>query len=206
VDRIPLISAMYFGPVELYAVLARHPVAVIDLGEHYERQSHRTRTRIIGPNGAQDLVVTIARRHGEKMPMHSVGLSYTETWPQQHMHALRSAYGKTPWAIHFLDDLETLLLTRHERLVDLDLLIMRQCLQWCGIRCDLQVSREYVPPGPVHLDLRTALHPKRPLPSDVRQVAAYPQVFSDRHGHIPRMSIIDLLCNTGPRALEHLLA
>ena len=89
----PILSPFYFGSVEHYRILAQCPKVIIDLGEHYERQTYRTRTRIVGPNGVQDLVVPIIRRSGEKMPVHSVGLSYAETWPQQHLHAIRSAYG-----------------------------------------------------------------------------------------------------------------
>ena len=81
---IPVLPAFYFGTVEHYRVLAKHPKVIIDIGEHYERQSYRNRTTVIGPNGINDLVVQIARKSGEKMPMCEVGLSYKERWPQQH--------------------------------------------------------------------------------------------------------------------------
>ncbi|HEY0978389.1 MAG TPA: WbqC family protein [Flavobacteriales bacterium] len=219
---IPLLSAFYFGTVEHYRLLARCEKAVIDIGEHYERQSYRTRTGIMGPNGRQDLLVNIDRRSGEKMPMRTVGLSYTEHWHQQHVHAIRSAYGQTPWFIHYIDDIEQLLLQKHERLVDLDLATMRLGLEWLGLRTEVMVSEEYVEtglrskvfdprpdqsgPGPKTsdlgptIDLRTTLHPKRPLPAEVEPVPSYPQVFADRHGAMARLSVIDLVMNTGPQA------
>ena len=46
---IPVLSAFYFGTTEHYRVLAQHPKVIIDLGEHYERQSYRNRTTVIGP-------------------------------------------------------------------------------------------------------------------------------------------------------------
>ncbi len=203
---VPIISAMYFGPVELYRVLAQHPKAIVDVGEHYERQSYRTRTHIIGPNGVQQLVVPIERRSGEKMPMHSVGLSYAETWAQQHLHAIRSAYGNAPWTIHFMDGIEDLLLQRHTRLIDLDLASMRLCTNWLKLECELSISLEYLQAEPsIHLDLRSSLHPKKALPSSIAPVQPYPQVFADRHGFRSRMSILDLLCNTGPQARSFLL-
>ncbi len=202
-DRPPVISAMYFGPVELYRYLARNAAVIVDVGEHYERQSHRNRMRIMGPNGPQDLVVPIVRRSGERMPMYSVGISYAETWPQQHLHAIRSAYGKTPWWIHFSDAIEELLLTEHERLIDLDLVSMSMCLKWLGITCQLKISDRYVDDPPI--DLRTTLHPKAQLPDHVDPVPEYPQVFADRHGFASRLSVLDLLCNCGPKAIRHLL-
>ena len=87
-----LLPAFYFGSVEHYALIARSRRVVIDTGEHYERQSYRTRTGIIGPNGRKDLIVTIDRRSGEKMPMRTVGLSYAEPWNARHVQAIRSAY------------------------------------------------------------------------------------------------------------------
>ncbi len=203
-EILPIVPAMYFGPVEVYRLFAKHSKVIVDLGEHYERQSYRTRTTIVGPNGAQDLVVQIARRSGEKMPMHSVGLCYVESWPEQHMHAIRSAYGRSPWYIHFCDDLGTLITTRYERLVDLDLASMRLCLKWLGLRTELILWESYVDASaiPGALDLRGALNPKKPLPATMAPVPDYPQVFADRHGFQARMSIVDLLCNAGPQVRQ----
>lgn len=225
-EPIPLLSAVYFGSVEHYRLLARHPKAIIDIGEHYERQSYRTRTSINGPNGRQDLSLQVVHDHGRKMPMRDVRLSNAETWPQQHLHAIRSAYGQTPWFIHYIGDIETVLLGKHERLVDLLLATMELGLKWSRIRTDLLISEAYVEGqqyrvteagcGPVDpatppeervrpLDLRSSLHPKRPLPVEVSPVPPYTQVFADRHGFSPRSSIIDLVCNCGPLALEALV-
>jgi hypothetical protein len=219
---VPVLSAFYFGTVEHYRLVARHPKVIIDTGEHYERQSYRTRTRIVGPNGVQDLTVQISRRSGEKMPMRTVGLSYLETWPQQHLHAIRTAYGNTPWFIHYIEAIEAVVLKRYERLIDLDLATMRLGMKWLGLTTEVEVRETYldmsgeyrvasgergpsVPHSPLAahhsmLDLRTTLHPKKPLPPEVDPVPPYPQVFADRHGFSPRMSLIDLVCNCGPEA------
>jgi len=224
----PVLPAFYFGSVEHYALLARHPQIIIDIGEHYARQSYRTRTGIVGPNGPQHLSVQVEHDHGKKMPMCEVELSYTETWPQQHLHAIRSAYGQTPWFIHYIDDIEGVLLGRHARLTDLLQATMRLGLRWLGLGTDLVVVERYVdmmsdewrvtsdesadsatrhPPLAARrfADLRTTFHPKKPLPPEVPAVPLYPQVFADRHGFVPRMSVIDLVCNCGPEA-ERIIA
>ncbi len=202
--RTPILPAFYFGSVEHYRLLARHPKVILDIGEHYERQSYRTRTSIVGPNGVQDLNVQIARDHGHKMPMHTVGLSTVENWPQQHVHAIRSAYGNTPWFIHYIDDIEAVVLKGYDRLVDLDLATMRLAMKWLGLTTEVEVSGTYVEvtgdDATRHLDLRMTLHPKKLLSPEVEPVPPYPQVFADRHGFQPRMSVIDLVCNCGPDA------
>ncbi|MCO6483197.1 MAG: WbqC family protein [Flavobacteriales bacterium] len=200
----PLFSAFYFGSVEHYALIARHPRIIIDTGEHYLRQSYRTRTGILGANGMQQLQVHIARQGGQKMPMHGVGLSYDEPWHARHLHAIRSAYGKTPWFIHFIGDIEAVLRRRHDRLVDLDLATLHMALGWLGMKTGVEVRERYVEQEEVAaldlLDLRTALHPKKALPPAMPAVAPYTQVFADRHGFHGRLSIIDLVMNCGPEA------
>ncbi|MBK8339460.1 MAG: WbqC family protein [Flavobacteriales bacterium] len=215
----PLLSAFYLGSVEHYRLLAQHARVVIDIGEHYERQSYRTRTSILGPNGRQDLLVPITRISGSKMPMRSVGLSYAETWPQQHVHAIRSAYGQTPWFIHYIDEIEMVVLKKYERLVELDLATMRLGMKWLGLRTEVVVAEEYVAGSPMavvspptvatdnrppttdnYADLRSSFHPKKILPPEITPVPSYPQVFADRHGFVPRLSIIDLVMNCGPEA------
>jgi hypothetical protein len=198
-----LLPALYFGSVEHYALIARSERLIIDTGEHYERQSYRTRTGIIGPNGRQDLVVTIDRRSGEKMPMHTVGLSYAEPWNARHVQAIRSAYGQTPWFIHYIDEIEAVLSNKYGRLVDLDLATMRLAMKWLGLQREVMVSVTYVEePASSLNDHRTDLHPKRGLPRSIAAVGPYTQVFEDRHGSTGRLSIIDLVMNTGPDALR----
>jgi hypothetical protein len=206
----PVLSAFYFGSVEHYRLMASCPKVIIDIGEHYERQSYRTRTSIVGPNGVQDLNVQIMRDHGRKMPMRNVGLSYVESWPQQHLHAIRSAYGNAPWFIHYIDDIEAVILKRYERLVDLDLATMRLVAKWLDVRTEVVLSQEYMtldpgPSGVPYLDLRSSFQCKQSLPAEVPAPFTYPQVFADRHGYVPRMSVIDLVMNTGPgsRVLVH---
>ncbi len=196
----PLLSAFYFGTVEHYALLARSGGAVIDTGEHYDRQSYRNRTAIIGPNGRQDLVVSIARRSGEKIPMHSVGLSYAEPWNAQHVQAIRTAYGQTPWFIHYMPDVEDLLLKKYESLIDLDLATMRMALKWLKLNVPVEVRENYVEETSGMLDLRNTLHPKKSLAPDVSAVPPYTQVFADRHGFAGRLNILDLVMNAGPDA------
>ena len=204
--RTLLLSAFYFGSAEHYALIAQSGRVVIDAGDHYERQSYRTRTSIIGPNGLQELNVSIARRSGEKMPMRTVGLSYAEPWNSQHVQAIRTAYGQTPWLIHYIDEIEAVLKPKYDRLIDLDLATVRMAVGWLGITTPVEVREEHVEDIGNMIDLRHSLHPKKALPPHVSALPAYPQIFADRHGFMGRSSILDLVMNTGPHARQLLRA
>ena len=62
------------------------------------------------------------------------------------------------------------------------------------------------PDGMAALDLREAIHPKRPdaILRDLGLSKPYWQVFSPRHGFIPNLSIMDLLFNEGPDSISYL--
>jgi hypothetical protein len=51
------------------------------------------------------------------------------------------------------------------------------------------------------IDLRESIHPKKSSDHDIAfRMQPYKQVFDDRHGFIPNLSILDLLFNKGPEA------
>ena len=55
-------------------------------------------------------------------------------------------------------------------------------------------------------DLRESIHPKREdrLLKDLRLEKPYFQVFAEKHGFIPNLSIMDLLFNEGPDSIMYL--
>ena len=52
-------------------------------------------------------------------------------------------------------------------------------------------------------DLREAIHPKRPdnTLKNLKLGKPYFQVFAEKHGFIPNLSIMDLLFNEGPDSI-----
>ena len=83
---------------------------------------------------------------------------------------------------------------------------------WAVVAEALQ-TEEYVPPVPVvrqaHQpvrDYREILHPKRPdtVLKDLGLEKPYYQVFAQKYGFIPNLSIMDLLFNEGPDSILYL--
>jgi hypothetical protein len=54
-------------------------------------------------------------------------------------------------------------------------------------------------------DYRGSIHPKQKVNDQDFKVREYFQVFSEKYGFIPNLSILDLLFNTGPEAKEYLV-
>ena len=53
-------------------------------------------------------------------------------------------------------------------------------------------------------DFREAIRPKHPVPDPDFQPRPYYQVFQQKHGFLPNLSILDLLFNMGPEAIFYL--
>ena len=53
-------------------------------------------------------------------------------------------------------------------------------------------------------DYREVIRPKRPLPDPDFSPQRYYQVYEHKHGFLPNMSILDLLCNMGPEGIFYL--
>lgn len=191
-----LIASYYFGPAELYRAIAKSDTVIVDLGEHYVKQSYRTRSRIIGANGIEELSVHINRTH-RKTPMREMLLSHKENWRAEHWHAIRSAYGQSAWFIHYADDLRNMILHPHTNLVERNLASMRMMMSLAEIDKDLNISESFVEDDTA-IDLRSSLHPKKPLPDMITELKPYRQVFEARHGFVRGLSMIDLLMNMGP--------
>ena len=63
-----------------------------------------------------------------------------------------------------------------------------------------ELSEEYIPTGdPTRNDLRNKF-----IPGKNKNVKPYLQVFTDRSGFMPDLSVLDLLFNLGTRAHEYL--
>ena len=98
--------------------------------------------------------------------------------------------------------------------------IIRFFLKKTRIEADIRLTEEYVPPVPVVLhahqpqpvsepvegDYREILHPKRPdtVLKDLGLEKPYYQVFAQKYGFIPNLSIMDLLFNEGPDSILYL--
>ena len=75
-----------------------------------------------------------------------------------------------------------------------------------GVSADLQSAEQASLPSTASdiVDFRDAIRPKKPLPDPEFVPERYYQVYEQKHGFLPNMSILDLLFNEGNEAIFHL--
>ena len=197
-----VVSTAYLGPVEYFASIVRHNSFTIDAGEHYIKQTYRNRCEILATSGKLPLVIPVVKVNGNHTRIKDIRIAYTEKWQKVHWRAIVSAYNHSPFFLYYRDDLEGFYFKKYQFLLDFNTELTGAVLNMLEADVTIKISEEYIEIDDKTIpDFRNHFSPKR---KPETKMPEYIQVFSDKHGFIPNLSIIDLLFNEGPNALEYL--
>lgn len=181
----------YLPPVSWCAAAWNSEALVVEAHEHYQKGSLRNRCHIAGPNGVQRLSIPLEKGKHQQVPIREVRIAYDENWQRQHWRSISTAYGNAPYYEHYAEDLAPFYEKRFVFLFDynLDLLtfILQKKLAWPG---EIRISEFYEAPAAVEYGM----------------TRRYPQVFEEKHGFLPDLSVLDLLFCCGKRGGEVLAA
>lgn len=199
-----ILSSTYFGPIQWYQKINRSEECVIDRHENFIKQSYRNRCVIATTNGLQNLTVPVT--FSNDMPIKDVEISDHGNWRHLHWNALCSAYGESPFFEYYQDDIKPFFEKRWKWLFDFDMAITSKMIELLDIDLPkpLVMSEEYQKPLEGDKDFRIAIRPKKPLPDVEFQPKKYYQVYQEKYGFQPNLSILDLLFNEGNEAIFYL--
>lgn len=201
-SETPLLSQACFGPVEYFAQLSKGKV-IIENYSHYTRQTYRNRYNIMGANGPLSLTVPVEKEKNKKVYDKDVKIAYHTPWQHNHWHSLVSAYNSSPYFQFYADELEPFFTKRYTRLLDFNLDSTQLICELIGINVEINPTEDFFDsPENDILDLREPIHPKKTINRKLTSTSTIPykQVFDERHGFQPNLSILDLLFNKGPEA------
>ena len=202
---VSLLATTYFGPVQWYQKLNQSDRCFIERHDHFIKQTYRNRCVIATTNGLQALTVPIERFEGAHCAMLNIRISDHGSWRHLHWNALQSAYGESPFFEFYADDIRPFFERRWEFLVDFNMEITQKMCELLDIQPHITLTDAYVSGEDVGVtDYRDVIRPKNPLPDDRFQLRRYYQVYEQKHGFQPNLSILDLLFNEGPEAVLYL--
>ena len=191
-------------------------VVYIEACENYQKQSYRNRCRFYAADGVQALSYPIIHEGGtHKLPISEIKIDWSTPWLQQHERAIVSAYRTSAYFEYYQDELFAILESRPERLLDLNMALLKFFIEKTGLAIDLRLTYNFSKEGIQTLadgstirceDLREVIHPKRSntILKDLKLEKPYFQVFSRKHGFQSDLSIMDLLFNEGPDSIMYL--
>lgn len=173
----------------------------IENAEHFEKQSYRNRATIHSPNGKLDLIVPVIKGSKNHTKVKDVKISYDFNWQRLHLLSLQTSYRSSAYFEFYEDDLMPFYEKRWEFLFDYNEELLNLLSRFLKLNIGYDYTNEFEREHPEDLDFRNSIHPKR---SAHNNVSTYFQVFEERNGFIPNLSIVDLLFNQGPQSNKYL--
>lgn len=197
-----VLPLFYLPPIEYFSILKKQEEPVlIEQSEHFPKQTYRNRACIYSPNNKLNLTVPVIRGSGTHTRVKDVRISYDFDWQRLHWMTLQTSYRSSAYFEFYEDQLAVFYHNRYEFLFDYNLQILEALCGMLKLDPQFEFTTAYVKEYPDREDYRSSIHPK--LDSGFT-VKPYFQVFEDRNGFLPNLSIIDLLLSQGPQARLYL--
>ena len=164
---------------------------------------------MIIPTTNGPLSLTIPTNHDISLSMKDIRISDHANWRHVHWNALLSAYGESPFFEYYQDDIRPFFEKKYEFLFDFNMETTEKMIELLDIRPKISITEAYIQSKELKeedeiKDFRDAIRPKKPLPDAEFAPKRYYQVYEQKHGFLPNMSILDLLFNEGNEAIFYL--
>ena len=195
-----LFSTAYFPCISYMARFLAESEPVVEIWETYHKQTYRNRCRVMTANGVESLSVPVVKVNGNHTMTKDITISPTEPWQHIHSRCLESAYKASPYFDHYYDFLKPIFEGHFERLVDLNDAALQAVLKMLKVNKEIVHTTDYV--RDCENDLREVFSPKKPI--DSRLFPTYYQVFSEKLPFASDLSVLDLIFNEGPEAIDYL--
>lgn len=195
-----LFQPTLFSPISQYTALVQAKEVVFEMCDNYQKQTYRNRYNIYTAQGKKMLNVPIKHHKNKKQKTKEIKIDYIDNWQDIHLKTLTTAYNSSPFFEFYIDDLLPIYQKKKTFLIDLVFKSFYFITNALEVKINFTETKEY------------ALNPKK----DYRYLAIakgknnlflnqrYIQVFENKHGFIPNLSILDLLFNEGPNTLNYL--
>jgi WbqC-like protein family len=188
------IDLQYFGSIKLYSSLIKCTNVFFLPSVPFAKSLHVNRTKLMGANGPLLLTIPLVGGRDKKQLLKDVQISYTDPWRQIHWKGIKSGYSKAPWFEEYGPELENLYQQKEKFLLDWNL----NCMQWVIKKLKLKLD--------ILAETDSSIQIQQVENKQIKIVnqPVYQQVFAERHGFVPNLSVLDLLLCEGPLALNYL--
>ncbi|TXE09922.1 WbqC family protein [Seonamhaeicola algicola] len=196
-----LIHPTYFPNVAHFSAIVKADNVYFEVTDNFVKQTYRNRTYIYGANGKQTLNIPVVYSQKNRQLYSEVQIFNDENWQANHWKSLLSAYRTSPFFEYYEDELQPLFEEKEDNILNFNLKcinVICDCLQLDITPLQTTVF-EKTPTNKT--DLRYLVNAKK---EPLYNFESYTQVFSTKHGFIENLSILDVLFNEGPNALNYL--
>ena len=205
--KIVVLSAAYLPPLQYFTKLLMYDEVIIDAMENYQKQSYRNRCNIYGANGLLALSIPLIHDKTEHTAVKDMKISNDYNWQKIHWRSIESAYRCSPFFEFYEDDFKSFYTDEYSSLLHFNMELLHKVIDLMKLEVNISNTLDYIPDyGNDVDDFRNSIHPKQKYfkPDPDFNPIRYIQVFENKHGFLPNLSIIDLLFCEGPHAIDNL--
>lgn len=181
-----LLPCCYLSPISHYSAFFHADEVRLEVCDHFAKQTLRNRCLIDSPSGALALTIPVVKEEG-KTQLRDIRISEHGNWRHRHWVALESSYRQSPFFEYYADDFAPFYEKRWTFLADFNKDLMSLITSLLDIQKPICRTSTY------EGDAFNQLPEFTPKP--------YYQMFAQRHGFLPDLSIVDLLFNEGPEGV-----
>ena len=192
----------YLPTIECFNKMKHAERVIIERFEHFPKQTYRNRTSIHSANGKLDLIVPVLKGANVHTAIKDVKISYDFDWQRLHWLSIQTSYRSSAFFEFYEHEFAPFYEKRFEFLFDYNEALLSLMFKLLKLNINVSYTESYEKQYPDYTDFRETIHPK--IPSGF-QTRSYFQVFEDRNGFMPNLSIVDLLFNQGPKSGEFLV-
>ena len=190
--------------MQWYQKLHRAEHVWMEQWESFQKQTYRNRCLIATTQGIQALTVPVDRPSTVNY-IKDIRVSDHANWRHLHWNALKSAYGESPFFDYYQDDIRPFFEQRWDFLLDFNEAIRAKMCELIDIQPKVSLTEEFMVYSLQFTDdYRSSINPKHPGADPDFEAKPYYQVYRQKHGFLPNLSILDLLFNMGPESIFYL--
>ena len=196
-----LLHPTYFPNIAHFVALIKSKEVVFEVCDNYQKQTYRNRSDIYSANGKLSLSVPVSYTQKLRQKTKDVLISSVDDWQSKHLKSFDSSYRMSPFYEFYIDDLMPIFKTEFKYLLDLNLKCFELLTKALELEISTRLSEDFTIPDNSSYDFRNLVNTKK---NNAFQFNKYTQVFTKKHGYITNLSILDLLFNEGPNAINYL--
>ena len=196
-----LLHPTYFPNIAHFVALIKSKEVVFEVCDNYQKQTYRNRSDIYSANGKLSLSVPVSYTQKLRQKTKDVLISSVDDWQSKHLKSFDSAYRMSPVYEFYIDDLMPIFKTEFKYLLDLNLKCFELLTKALELEISTRLSEDFTKQDNSSYDFRNLVNTKK---NNAFQFNKYTQVFTEKHGYITNLSILDLLFNEGPNAVNYL--
>lgn len=157
----------------------------------YDKKLKLNRCTLASSQGALHLSIPLLHGRNQRGLLKDIQIDNRHKWKREHLHSIKTVYGKAPFFMYYFDALREQMLQEHTHLLPYNISLINTLLKQMRFTEQISITDTTVQAEPSGA-------PKASL--------YYTQLFEYKTGFVPHCSVIDLLFVHGPDAITILRA